>query len=184
MNQENETLIELSKVKLVLLVIGAFLFVAVGIWMLGLEDKEIASSTRYDDALFLTGLAWTAIGFFGLCALIGIRKLFDQRPGLILSDKGIVDNSSGISAGVIPWEDVSGITQYQLQSQTFVSILVSDPEKYVLKGGLMKQLANRANMKMCGTPLNISSNSLKISHDELFELMSEYYQKYGNKTQL
>lgn len=179
MEQSNDTIIELSKAKLVLITMGSAAFVAMGLWMLSLDAKEIESSREYNSTLFVYGAAWASILFFGLCGFIGIKKLFDDRPGLIISAVGIQDNSSGISAGLIPWKDIAGVSQYQVKTQQFVSIMVSDTEKYAAKGNLLKRMANRANIKMYGTPLSLSSNSLKISHNELFDLITSAFQKYS-----
>lgn len=96
-------------------------------------------------------------------------------PGLIISSDGIVDNSSGVSVGEIPWTEVIGIEENKIQSQKFISIKVSDPLKYANKGNVLRRMSNRANIKICGTPVNISVNSLKIGHNELLEIITEYY---------
>lgn len=183
MEQSNNKIIELSTAKLILIILGSAAFGLLGIWMLSHDAQEIESSREYNSTLFVYGIAWIAIAFSGLCGFIGIKKLFDNKPGLIISDVGIEDNSSGFSVGLIPWEDVTGISEYQVQSQSFVSILVADPDKYAVRGNLIRRMANRTNIKMCGTPLNISSNSLKISHNELLTVLTSYYQEFGKGTE-
>lgn len=179
MEQSSDTIIELSKAKLILIILGSAAFFLLGIWMLSHDAQEIESSQKYNSTLFVYGIAWIAIAFSALCGFIGIKKIFDNKPGLIISAIGIEDNSSGFSVGLIPWEDITGISQYEVQSQSFVSILVADPDKYAVRGNLIKRMANRTNIKMCGTPLNIASNSLKISHDELLTVLTDYYQEFG-----
>ena len=118
-----------------------------------------------------------------MCGFVGIKKLFDKSPGLVLNSEGILDNSSGLSAGVIPWSEVVDIREYQVQKQKFVSIHVQDPEKYANNGNALKRMANRANIKMCGTPINISANSLKIGYEELLETIQEYYRNSRSNAQ-
>lgn len=171
----DERVIELSKVKVVLLILGAVVFVLLGAWLLSLNAGTIEGQRRFNNPILIYGVGVASIVFFGLCGLIGIKKLFDKSPGLILSAEGILDNSSGVSAGMIPWSEVVSIGEYQVQKQKFISIQVVDPNKYANNGNALKRMANRANIKMCGTPVNISANSLKISYSELLETITEYY---------
>ena len=170
-----EKVIELSKVKIMLLILGAIIFVLLGAWVLSLDAQTIENQRRFNSPSLVYGVGIASIIFFGLCGLVGIKKLFDKSPGLIINSKGILDNSSGVSAGIIPWAEIVSIGEYQVQKQKFISIQVTDPEKYANNGNALKRMANRANIKMCGTPINISANSLKISYSELLETITEYY---------
>ena len=177
MESSEETVIELSKGKAVLIILGSVGFVAIGAWMLTLDASAIESSARYGSPSFVYGLAITAIVFFGLGAVVGFKKLLDRAPGLILNREGFTDNSSGVSAGLVPWSEVVEIRQYEVQNRKFVSVHVVDPEKYVNRGNFLKRMANRANLKMCGTPINISSIGLKIGYDELLASFEAHFQK-------
>jgi hypothetical protein len=48
------------------------------------------------------------------------------------------------------------------------------------RGGTLKHALNKANYKMCGSPIAITSNALKINFSELLSLFHQYNQKYGN----
>lgn len=177
MQSLEERIIELSKVKIVLLLLGAIIFVVVGAWFLTWDAQTIENACRFNSPTLAYGIGVFSMLFFGLCGLVGIKKLFDKSPGLVLNSEGILDNSSGLSAGLIPWSEVVDIEQYQVRTQKFVSIHVKDPGKYANIGNALKKMANRVNIKMCGTPINISANSLKIGHEYLLKTIQEYYQK-------
>jgi hypothetical protein len=110
----------------------------------------------------------------------GITKLFDKKPGLVFSRSGIVDNSSGASAGFIPWAEIVGAEIFEAHRQKLLIIKVQNPQKYIERGNRLKQTLNRANHKMCGSPIAISSNALKINFSELLSLFDQYRQKFGN----
>lgn len=40
-------------------------------------------------------------------------------------------------------------------------------------------MLNKANYKMCGSPIVISSSALKINFSELLSLFNQYQRKYG-----
>lgn len=117
--------------------------------------------------------------FFGLCAVIAARKMFDKKPGLVLNSSGIIDNSSGVAAGFIPWNEILGAEIFEVFRQKTLIILVKNPEAYVERGNPLKRAANKANYKMCGSPIAITSNTLQMSFPELLSLFQQYHQKYG-----
>jgi hypothetical protein len=178
----DEKIIELSKGKILLLVIGAAAFVALGIWMYRLDPAWIESQPRFNNPLITHGIGIVSVVFFGLCGILGIKKMFDRRPGLILSAAGLSDNSSGVSAGVIPWDEIEGFGVFKIRSQKLLVIRLTDPEKYIQAGGPGRRALRAMNFKLCGSPFTIASNSLKISFDDLVSLCNVYREKYGKST--
>jgi hypothetical protein len=150
--------IPLSKTKLSLVILGSLAFVVGGIWL--------TFYVEYDS--FMQPLAGIlSMAFFGLTGAIGIRKLLDNRPGLIINEQGIHDNSSGLSAGFIPWEDIENIGEITIKNQTFLQIFVKDPQKYLNRAQGWQKPAQKINYQWYGSVINISANSLKISFLEL-----------------
>ena len=90
-------LIPLSKTKIGLLLGGSGVFVAASLWLWNHADE-----IPHHNALYVEVVAIAGIGFFGLCGLYALFKLFDTEPGLIVDAEGIVDNSSAVSAKRIP----------------------------------------------------------------------------------
>lgn len=183
METADETVIELSRTKLVLLVLGSCAFVAAGAWLLSFDMEEIRYGRSftffYNNPFIVYGAGLAAILFFGLCGLYGLRKLFDGRPGLVLNSSGIVDNASGVAAGFIPWSEVEGSGVYEVHQQKMLIIIVRDPGKYIGRGGALSRTLNKANYKMSGSPISISSVALKIDFAELVSLFDRYHRKYG-----
>ena len=183
MNPADETIIELSKWKIALLVLGSCGFVAAGVWFLYVDAAAIRTGRSYrffgHDPLVVRAFGVVTVGFFGLCALYGLRKLFDRRPGLIFNNSGIVDNASAVSPGFIPWSEVVGSGVLQIQKEKMLVVVVADPQKYVERGGALKRTLNKANHKIVGSPITISSHTLSIAFPELVSLFNRYLQKYG-----
>ncbi len=180
MASSEEKIIELSKIKLLLLIAGALALAGIGFWMASLDAAKIDANLRFNNPLFVHGIGWFGIVFFGWCGVIGIRKFFDKKPGLIFSPVGITDNSSGVSAGLIPWSEISGFNVYAFQRQKMLIVLLKNPDKYLEIGSAIKRTLNKTNYKMCGSPIAITSNSLKINFDELLKISNTYFTKYGN----
>ena len=165
-----------SKLKLGLMLLGAFLFVAGGLWLYAIADTQ----GRYSP-IYVKAVSVAAIGFFGLCGIFVLFKLFDRSPGLILDREGIIDNSSGVSAGRVAWRDIRDIQVISVYGQRFLAFVVGEPEKYLGKGNLVKRWFVRMNYRMYGTPVFISANTLKMKLDDLEEQIREFYGRYRTR---
>jgi len=122
-----------------------------------------------------------AILFFGYALFHATRNILDREPGLVVSPEGIIDNSSATSVGLIPWSQVSDLTTTSVESQRFVTVHLADAGPYLARGNRIIRLMNRANSRMTGSPINISSSSLRISFDELEQTLREYFERYGRR---
>lgn len=167
-----EIVIPLSKQKLILMTIGALIFVGLGILFVINPEKYTSSIMRNPTIIFISGLA--SISFFGLCAPFIFKKLWDKSPGLIITEQGIYDNSSGVSAGQILWTDIQNIAVLKIHRQRLIMLQVKNPQDYIdkQKSGFKRKMMTM-NHKMYGTPLSITSNGLKISFDELFSTLTD-----------
>lgn len=185
MDSADETIIELSKTKLALMLAGSCAFVAAGGWLLTHDAAVIryGKSFRFffnsPPYVYAVGLA--AVVFFGLCGLAALRKLLDKKPGLVLNSSGVMDNASGMSAGLIPWSEVVGVDVFEVEKQKMLIIRVSDPRKYVERGGPIRRAINKANYKVGGNPIAVASSALKIDFPELLALFDRYLRKYAGE---
>jgi len=177
MTQDEQIEIPLSKQKMLLTLLGSIVFVGLGIWFL-INPPRISNPILGNPTLiFILGLA--SILFFGLVAVTILRKFSDKKPGLIISRHGITDNSSGVSAGLILWTDIQEIKISQVMSQKFLMFIVSNPQDYLDKvTNPLKRNAMKMNYKTYGSPISISSNSLRINFNELQKILVEKMNEY------
>ncbi|MEO0338198.1 MAG: STM3941 family protein, partial [Bacteroidota bacterium] len=105
-------------------------------------------------------------------------KMFDKKPGLIIDENGITDNTNGTSIGLIEWNDIAEIERLEIAFSKMLLIKTNKPEKYIQRApnGIARQ-AMKANYKSYGTPLSIIANSLKINFNELEKLIEEEWKK-------
>jgi hypothetical protein len=165
--------IPFSKKKLILLLMGSFGFVAIGLWLV-IQAPTIDHPFWGNPTVILaTGVA--SILFFGLCAVYIARKLTDNRPGLVLDGLGLTDNSSGVSAGQILWRDIEAISVIKFQRQKFILLQVKNPQDYIDKqtSGFKRKMM-QMNFNLYGTPLSITANALQIKFDALLNLLHDH----------
>ncbi len=164
--------ISFNKKKLIFLIIGAIAFILIGLWFViappTISNPIFGNPTQ----LFILGII--IIIFFGLCAIYIARKITDNRPGLIINKIGLTDNSSGVSAGQILWSDIESISVVEIHRQKLIMFQVKNPQDYINKqtSGFKRKMF-QMNFKMYGTPLSITSTSLKIKFDELLNILKD-----------
>lgn len=163
--------IPLSKQKMLLAALGASGFVALGAAFFVLSAGQTAAT-----ALIMRLVAGASVVVFGTALVWVVGKLLDRQPGLIVSTDGILDNSSAVAAGMVPWTEIRGFVIRSMRAQRFITVIVADPEKYVARGRWVRRLANRANLRFYGSPVQISANALKIGFDDLVALLEHRYQ--------
>lgn len=157
--------------------LGSLAFVGLGLWFLINPPKSNHWLFGNPTLIFVAGLA--SVLLFGLVAITIFRKFSDKKAGLIISKDGITDNSSGVSAGLIPWADIQEIKVSQVMNQKFLMFIVSNPQDYLDKvKNPLKRNAMKMNYKTYGSPISISSNALKTNFDDLQKLLVEKMNEY------
>jgi hypothetical protein len=120
------------------------------------------------------------MGLFGIYFFS--RKLFDSKPGLVIDENGIYDHTSAFNFGFIPWTDISQIGENSAgiaAKQRFVMIILINPDKYIQREkSFLKRKLLSANAGTYGSPVHISANGLKTSHDDLLQLLTDEFNKY------
>lgn len=176
MGAADELVIELSKSKMLLMILGSFGFVAAGYWLF--MDAATIAREIHKNQLFIHYTGLVGMAFFSLTGIVGIRKIFDKRPGLVLNSAGIIDNSSGLAAGFIPWSEITGAAIYEVRRQKMLIIKVRNPEEFIQRGNIFQQAMVRMGSKMSGSPIAITSNTLQINFPELLSRFEQYHRKY------
>lgn len=174
---DSAILIPLSKRKIILCFLGSLAFVAGSVWMWSIADVQ-----QHRSPLYAKGVALFAGGFFSLCAIYYCIKLFDRRPGLIVDTQGIVDNSSGVAVGRIPWGEIVGLKVCQYGRSRFLTIVVSNPDDYLGRSAFLPRMLNSMNTRLTGSPINIPSTTLALKFEDLVGILTAAFEKCGKRT--
>ena len=177
-DQDTKT-IALGRKKMLLLIGEYLLVIAMGIWLLTLDAVRIEMDGPFRSPALVYGAGLLAVTAFGLFTIMVARRLFDRRPGLVLSSLGVLDNSSANSVGFVPWSEIVGLGVHETFNQKMLVVKVADPKKYFDGGDRLARYLRKSSHKMCGSPVIINATALKIGFDELSAMFHQYLSKYG-----
>ncbi len=182
MEKDDKIEIALSKSKLTKGLVASIVFVALGLWIL--IYKPTVSNAMFDNPFVKYGAAIASILFFGFAIFYYSFKLTDKKPGIVIDDNGILDNSSAVAVGLIPWKDIKQFATAKVMKQEFLIIIVYNPEFYISRQtNIFKKKGMQYNLNNYGSPLAISANGLKSSLTELTEILDKELYRQTNQTQ-
>lgn len=176
LSMEHRIEIPLSKKKLLY-----FLAVSVTFMMMGIAfavKPEIFTSPLYKNpgTIRIIGIACASISCLGV--IYFGTKLFDDKAGLTINSQGIIDNTHAMSTGLIAWNDITAIETLKDGPVKILVLYTDYPEKYIgrAKNALVKSLM-KANYQAHGSPLSLTSGSLRIKFEELEQLVISEFKK-------
>ena len=154
----NDLVIPASRLKMLGQFVGGLVFTALGVNMMFYP-------VRYGWWARLVGLVTT--GFFGAVVLSILYRLVRPVPAITINAQGITDHASGLSVGLIPWDQVGEVREYRVENQVFLGIFPKDLDALIKKQPRWKRSAIRANLKMGAAPVNIPQASLGMRVSDL-----------------
>lgn len=163
--------IPLSKSKLLLILLGGLAFVIIGVIFIINPERFVSARMSNPELLRLLGIA--SIVFFGALTMYAIKKLLGNPIGLVIDEEGIIDNTNAAGIGLIKWADITGLERVQVKSTKILLVHISNPEEYLNRTKGFKKLLIKGNYNMYGTPLSITSNTLKYNFNDLERLIAE-----------
>jgi hypothetical protein len=175
--------IPLNKGRMAFLIIVCISFIAVGVFLM---------MTHWDQVQY-TILAWViglvVLLFFGFAALYLLRKFFDPKPGLVIDDEGIIDNSSFVAAERIYWKNIKDVYVTRVRTsvilgkryQDSLTFSVDNVEEIMARQKGFKKLLMNLNKRYYRSPVQVSSVILKSDFSQLAEIIKKCLGAYRAK---
>ena len=155
--------------KLLLVLLGAVAFVAIGVFFLWYRDVSIIGRIE----MILVGVA--SILFFGLVALYVVYRLVWRRPALIIGPEGIVDRASVIGVGRLSWSEVAYIEAYRFREQPMLGVYPRDLEAMLARLPGWHRRVIRLNLALGCAPVNLPQVTLPGTTDDLARLIASRF---------
>ncbi len=163
----DEIVIPTSKKKMILTIIGSFVFVAAGFFIYSTKSN-------------LKFIGIIAILFFGLIGITAIWRLIKPKAALIINSKGIIDNSTATSIGFIPWKDITGFQPVKVSTNNFLVVYVKNPTTYIdNSNNILTKQSLKYNYNSFNSPIVIGEVALPIKLTEVEKMLLEASQKHS-----
>ena len=154
------------------------LLAILGVVMTGLS--AVLAFLNLDLGLAAKIIGWIGTVFFGLCTLIALwRGLMERGPVITISPEGIRDTR--VSASVVPWRAITGISTWSFQGQQAMVLAVDSAIERTLGLSLIARWSRGANRALGADGLAITASGVKIDYDALLETSLAYWQAYRGR---
>ena len=150
-----------SRVKLLLVLIGAIGFVVLCAWI------AISDATRNVPIWELVLAAYVGVPFFSACGLYAAYRLVLRRPALEIDSRGITDAASGLAVGRLRWEEIDHVVLYEYCGQAMLGIFPRDLEGWLLRRHPLRRSLTRLNLRLGCAPVNIPQVTLPVKLGDL-----------------
>ena len=159
-----------SRWRRILLTLVAVGFVVLGLGLVGAFGPAPASRRFSPEIGIIVG--WFGIVFFGFCGVIGLKKIFETNEQLRVNAEGV--RYVLWSDSIIPWHEITDVTQWAHQRQKVVVLHLRDPARFPGRG--MAGLLAGANRKLTGGDVSISLTGTDRSFDDAMAAIVHYRQ--------
>jgi hypothetical protein len=168
----NEIVVYPSKFKMALIAAGALMFVC---FALGFTIWQDEVGTPWVIVIAsLVGIPIFGSGFLYLC-----YRLIVPKPSVIVNHRGIFDNASILSAGLVKWDEIAYVYVYDVNGRSFLGIVPLDMEAFLQRQQAFKRRLMKFKMGIGATPINIPQFMLRMKVDELILRIQEYHQNHA-----
>ncbi|WP_297800835.1 STM3941 family protein [uncultured Brevundimonas sp.] len=172
--------------KMIIGIIIALIFVAVGVWMTGILDKPVTSApvddliihplpqspSRYPDWLIKTG-GWVSIVFFGGVALVGAKRITSPSEHLRIDRMGVLVPS--YTEHPIPWDQIEHIGTWSHRGQKALVIKLCDPSRY--PRAPWKRMFDSMNSGLSGGEIGLSMLGTDRTLDQALDAVEKFRPK-------
>lgn len=155
-----------SRSRYALLLAAALAFVVVAVLIL-LRGTRLAASLP--GTSFETFVGWAGVAFFGACALVFARQLFDPRPRIVIDNAGVLDRTLGV--GVIPWDEICDAQLRHIGGQPFISLELRDEEPWLARLRPMHRRLAAANRALGFGSLNLNLSATRADPAHVLHLV-------------
>lgn len=118
--------------------------------------------------------------FFGVGSIILLKGFISPKDILIIDQNGITDNSSNVSIGFVPWNEIKSVYLEEIGNDDFISIELENIEKKLEKLPLYKRKAINANLKLGYPPILLNLYLTKYKPEEVLDIIKKYKEVYGS----
>lgn len=158
-----------NPIRLLGLLAGALGFVALGAFFV--SKPEVFGGARGLTLILLIG--WSAIIFFGLCALMGVLQLLKSKtPVVTISPQGFRDVR--VASDTIPWDSIQNVSTFTTNGQRMLLVEVDPIVEANLNLSLVAKVTRGANAKLGADGLCSTMVGMDTSYPDFLNMVEAF----------
>ena len=158
-----------SRRKAALVLLGAIVFVVLGLWI---GSPGMRSRVSMVERMIAT---YIGVPFFAACGLYAAYRIVIRRPAVVVDPTGITDTSHPFGVGYLGWGDIDRVVLYRYQGQAMLGIYPKNLETLLSRLEGVRSKYIRANLALGCAPVNLAQVMLPMGLAELAALMHARY---------
>ena len=171
--------IPICKKTLLLSIVDYIILIVIGFSLLA----TLAGQQLIFFPALIKGIGGALILYLGARGIYRTSKELSYKTiALTIDEHGIFDNSYRSELGLIPWSDIKEIKTEYISAGKSLLIFPENPEKYLNEAEGSKRKLMKKNIRMSGTPLVISSETLKRSFKSLEKFIDDKFNEYKERS--
>lgn len=128
---------------------------------------------------FVRVMGYVCTVIFVLAATVVSNKVFNQKPGLLIDDEGLTDNSLGVLFSKVGWTEIESIKSLHAAGENFITVVLKHPEAFIVnETNAVKRKMLELNYQTLRTPINIAASRLKMDFDQLYSAINNQFEKH------
>jgi hypothetical protein len=131
--------ISISRTKTMLIFLASITIFCAGVFLLGLSDSEIEASKKYDSPVFVHGVGVFCVFFGFLLSVTALLKIGANRPGLVINQFGLIENTNMFSVGFIPWSNIKRTSIVQVKKHKILYVILKNQNHFLESVGPIKR---------------------------------------------
>jgi len=158
-----------SRAKMLLVLLGAMVFVLLGLWI---ASPKMSRVVPIWDVLIAS---YVGVPFFGVCGLYAAYRLVRRRPSVVIDATGITDTSNAFAVGRLSWAEIDHMALYQSYGQWMLGIVPRDLEGFLIRQPSERRSYIKLNLSLGYSPINIAQVAISMRLADLAELLRARY---------
>lgn len=157
------------------------IFVVGGLWMVLYPETFVYHLLPSKAFVWVIGMVTSV--YFGFVFFLSL-SIYTRKIALIITNEGIIDYSSFIRNGLIPWEHIKEISQTYEGSVFMIKIGLFDPDFIIEKEhNFIKRFLLKKQNRKFGSPVIIPMVALNSYVDTLERQLKERWELYRQTQQ-
>lgn len=111
--------------------------------------------------------------FFGINTVYALSRIIVRRPSAVLSERGLFDNSSLLSVGFVPWDEIKDIRMHRSFGRRLIRIELKKDYDIFSRCSIIRGFISKVSRKLGFGSFRISENSVDMDIEKLYALILE-----------